>query len=185
MKYVLCALASASLTGSALAALGGSADLTPNTIAGGFHDTMVVHNSGTTTIGTFWFSWIRGYDFMPHSPTNVAAPSGWNMQVIGGPYPFDGYSILYQANSPANYLAPGADLSGFAFDTVDSPAVLAGPVTLTNPPSPPRHVVTSFYYIGPAQGDPGFEFNVNIVPAPTSLALAALGALATTRRRRA
>jgi hypothetical protein len=184
MKYVLCALASAGLTGSAVAALGGSADLTPNTIAGGYHDSIAIHNTGNTTIGTFWFSWIRGYDFMPHSPTNIVTPAGWNMTVFGGPYPADGYSILWQASAPANYLAAGSSLSGFAFDTVDSPTVLAGLTTLTNPPTPNRHVVTSFFYVGPAEADPGFEFDVNIVPAPAGLAFIGVGALAATRRRR-
>ena len=38
---------------------------------------MTLTNTGTTPIGTFWFSWIPFYDLLPSSPTEVSSPPGW------------------------------------------------------------------------------------------------------------
>jgi hypothetical protein len=58
-----------------------------------FHYDITVANTGTTTIGTFWFSWVPGQDFMPVTPISVVSPAGWNEIVTHGGA-FDGLAIL-------------------------------------------------------------------------------------------
>lgn len=65
----------------------------------------------------------------------------------------------------------------------DSPAIIGGPAFV-----PSNKVSASFEYIGVPQTDPGFQFNVSVVPEPSGLVLAeATGCigLLTWRRRTA
>src|ERR1700733_11204460 len=65
-------------------------------------------NTGTTTVGTFWYAWIPGEDFLFSFPTSVQNPPGWtNNTITGGP---GSYSIQWVATTP---LAPHTTLSGF------------------------------------------------------------------------
>ncbi len=162
----------------ALGQLGGSGELTPTPLGGGqYSDVISIHNSGTTTIGTFWFAWIRGGDFLFTAPTSVASPAGWTGFVQGGP---GAYSIEWVANSAASYLASGGSLSGFSFQSGDSPSVLTGPAS-----SDPSYLTTtSFFYVGPALGDPGFQLVVSVVPAPGGLGVCGVAGALLIRRRR-
>ena len=51
---------------------------------GVFQYHLTLNNTGTTSIGTFWFSWIPGAGFMGVSPTNVMSPAGWTDTVTNG-----------------------------------------------------------------------------------------------------
>ena len=112
---------------------------------------------------------------MPADPTNVLAPTGWNVQVTHGASP-DGYAIQYVASSSAFDLAPGSSLSGFGFTSTDGPAVLDG----NSPAYPTFPVLTSFVYQGnPFQGaSEQFVVQQGSVPEPSTLALGTLGLLA-------
>ena len=111
--------------------------------------TITLTNTGTTTIGTFWFSWVPGAGFMSVAPTNVQSPAGWT-------------DILTNANSAiqwktaTNLLAPGSSVSGFMFDSTLSPAALEaafpGPGTGAGDP-----LATYFNYIAAPLADPGFQ----------------------------
>lgn len=46
-----------------------------------FQYDLTLMNTGTTTIGTFWFSWIPGQGFMGVPPTNVMSPVGWSNMI--------------------------------------------------------------------------------------------------------
>src|SRR4051794_41542655 len=46
-----------------------------------FRYTLDLNNTGTTTVGTLWYSWVPGEDFLPASPTNVVGPTGWTPTV--------------------------------------------------------------------------------------------------------
>ena len=49
-------------------------------------------NTGTTTIGTFWYAWVPGKDFLLTSPINIGSPANWDSFVTnngGG----DGYAL--------------------------------------------------------------------------------------------
>jgi hypothetical protein len=137
---------------------------------------LTLNDTGSTTIGTFWFSWIPGSDFMPVSPTDITAPSGWQDVVTHGGAG-DGYAILWTASTPANDLAPGSSLSGFSFDSTLTPADLASPSV----ESPSDLVNTAFSYINAPLADPGVKFNVTpaiaSTPEPTTTFITGLGFL--------
>src|ERR1700759_3653812 len=37
-----------------------------------------LNDTGTTDIGTFWFSWVPGLNFLADSPTSVTSPASWS-----------------------------------------------------------------------------------------------------------
>lgn len=151
-------LAAASVSHAALVA---DATVTGSPIGGGvYHYTVTLHNTGTTTVGTLWFSWIPGANFMTAVPTAITSPTGWSGSLFGGA---GSASILWQANTAASRLAAGGTLSTFAFNSTHSPADLSGLSVNDN-----RYVVsTSFVYIGSALNDPGYQFVASVVPAPS------------------
>lgn len=113
-----------------------------------YHYEIVLKNTGTTTIGTFWFGWIPGQDFMPSAPTNVGAPLYWSGLVTHGAGA-DGYGIQWTTPYSVYYLPAGLSFGGFSFDSAMTPAQLAAGMT-----------GASYVYIGAPQGDPGFSFVV-------------------------
>ena len=138
------------------AQLGASATITSSQVNGTtYHYSLVLRNTGTTTIGTFWFSWIPGLDFMPVSPANVTLPSSWNAAITHGG-PSDGYAVEWVASSPSSYLAAGQSLTGFGFDSTMTPAELAGFSSFY----PTYPVLTTFVYIGAPLSDSGSRFLV-------------------------
>ncbi len=122
--------------------------------AGVFQYNIDVKDSGTTNIGTLWYGWVPGEDFLGTSPTNLEAPSGWSVQVtnLGAN---DGFAVQWINHSGP--LTPGQTLSGFGFNTTQAPTVLAG----TSPFHSDVPVSTTFIYIGAPLTDAGFEFNIN------------------------
>ncbi|MGA2813157.1 MAG: hypothetical protein ABSG16_17275 [Candidatus Acidiferrum sp.] len=140
---------------------------------GEFQYDITLTDSGTTKVGTFWFSWVPGQDFMPVSPTAVLAPSSWAEKITNGGTA-DGFAIQFVAGS-GDALGAGESLSGFQFDSTMTPAQLEG-LSRFHPTFP---VLTSFAYIGAPFGDPGEEFEATVPPTSTSepatLLLTALG----------
>ena len=99
---------------------------------------ITLKNTGTTNIGTFWFAWVPGANFMSVSPTGVVSPSGWSANPESG----GGYSIQWVTTS--SLLASGSSLPGFEFQSTLSPAQLEAAFS----GSPPDTVATSVVYIG-------------------------------------
>jgi len=85
-------------------------------------------NNANTTIGTFWFSWAPGQEYMEADPTNIQAPANWTFLVTGNENPQDGFGIQYVAMS-GDLLAAGQSLSGFSFESTETPTQLFGPST--------------------------------------------------------
>ncbi len=143
--------------------------------SGSFQYNITLQNTGTTTLGSFWFSWVPGLDFLPSQPTNVHSPAGWTPNVISPTYDGDGYSIQWIATTP---LPAGQSLPGFSFTSTDDPDIISGtsPIYfdyyLTN---------TSYAYIGAPETDIGTSFNPTVLPTiaaapePTTLSLAGIG----------
>jgi hypothetical protein len=125
----------------------------------------LTNSSATSTIGTFWFAWVPGKDFLPTDPFNITTPADWTDVVTHGGAT-DGFAMQFVA-APGALLAPGSSLSGFGFESSDSPSVLAGnsPFYTTFPS------LTSFVYAAAPFGDPGQQFLVTSVPEPSSLVL--------------
>jgi Ca2+-binding RTX toxin-like protein len=109
---------------------------------------ITVTDTGTTPIGTFWFSWVPGQGYLPVIPT-FSSPAGWSAQITDGPPPANGYSILWLASTA---LQPGQSLSGFTFTTTIAPQTLFANSTI-HPPTP---VTTFTTYSGGIFSDAGF-----------------------------
>jgi hypothetical protein len=127
--------------------------------------------AGNDNIGTFWFGWVPGADFLATSPLSVTDPTGWKDTITHGGST-DGYAIQYVAKTSADEIAPGNSLV-FGFKSADTPADLMGN-SVFYPTTP---VLTSFVYSqGPFQGD-GLQFTVTFasVPEPSSLVLGIIG----------
>jgi hypothetical protein len=185
---ILCGLICAGGLSLFASGLDATATYTDTQISPGeFQYNLTLNNIGSTPIGTFWFGWIPGADFMPVDPTAITSPTGWGDQVTTDGPP-DGFAILWTANSAAHELAAGGTLTGFGFESSLTPVQLES-LSVENPGDP---VSTAFVYIGPPFADPGLQFlvtpAVSGVPEPASIAITALGfglmALCSTRIRR-
>lgn len=159
-----------------------SATITLQSISGSTYNyELTLNDTGTTNIGTFWYAWVPGQDFLPSSPTAESSPSSWTAKVTHGGSS-DGYAIQWVA-SGSGALTPGSSLSGFEFSSPDSPSALDGdsPYYSTMP------VQTSVVYSGGPFSDSGAQFvagNV-AVPEPVSVfALFPMAAIILGRRRR-
>jgi hypothetical protein len=135
-----------------------------------FNYNVTVTNTGTTPLGTFWFGWLPGEDFLPSVPSSIVNPSGWANSIQGGGNSVDGSSIQWVAQSSGADIAAGQSLSGFDFSSADSPTVLAGFSTQ----HPGSHAMTSFVYGGAPFSDGGFEFTVAGIPANTAASMTSL-----------
>ena len=118
---------------------------------GDYRYTITLKDTGTTTIGTFWFSWIPGEDFMPVAPLSVTAPAGWTDTITHNPGSTDGFAIQWVASSD---LQPGQS-KVFHFHSSGTPAEMFGKSTFY----PTQLVTTSFVYSGMPFSDPGYEFH--------------------------
>jgi len=146
---------------------------------------LTLTDTGTTNVGTFWFSWVPGEDFMGVAPTGVLSPTSWSDNITNGGAA-DGFAIQWVA-TPGDGLTPGNSLVGFQFDSTLSPSEIEG----DSPFHPGMPVLTSFVYIGAPLADPGFQFAVESVAAPAApepvngvLAMLGAGFLLLMRRRR-
>jgi PEP-CTERM motif len=156
-----------------------SATFTVSTVSPGvFQYDLTLTDTGTTTIGTFWFSWIPGAGLMPVAPTGVVSPAGWSDILTNG-----NGAIQWTNSTP---LSAGSSVSGFEFDSTLTLAQLEASST-SNPSDP---VDTFFTYSGAPFSDAGFQGvaapAAANTPEPATFVLlaGALGLLAFARRFR-
>jgi hypothetical protein len=120
---------------------------------------LTLDNTGTTTIGTFWFSWIPGAGFLSATPTSIESPAGWSDITTNA-------NMAIQWKTSSDLLAPGASLSGFEFDSTETPTQMfgtfAGPGLGAGDPE-----TTSFVYIAAPLADPGFQLTAEPTVTPT------------------
>jgi hypothetical protein len=135
---------------------------------------LTLNDIGSTNIGTFWFSWIPGEDFMPVNPTNILSPASWTPVVThaGGS---DGYAIQWVAGA-GSALTPGASFAGFDFDSTATPDQMADISPFFDHP-----VTTSVVYSQGPFSDGGFQLTAQAqttgTPEPASFSLLGLGVL--------
>ena len=170
LSGVLVALTASSLADglSATATYTGKADTaTP----GLFDYTLTLNNTGTTTIGTFWFSWVPGGDFLDPVPASATAPTGWTDSILTNAAT-GGTSIRYLAGT--NLLQAGQSLSGFNFSTTETPEQLLG--TFPSGIGAGDPITTAFVYEAAPFADPGSQLVATAAtPEPGSLVLLSTG----------
>ncbi len=182
MKIIPCAaalLATTLLAGPASAGfIDAGATLTSALDADGvnYDYTIALKNAPTSTdpIGTFWFAWVPGKDFMSNSPLSISSPAGWASKITHGPAT-DGYAIQWVAGSAAADVAIGGSLT-FGFKSAETPAQLAGKSALYPTFAEATAVV---YNAAPFSAD-SETFVVTpagSVPEPSTLALSIVGGL--------
>src|SRR5262245_8136357 len=153
-----------SLQGRALTAtINASAVISSAPAGPNFNYTITLANASSSNsgIGTFWYAWVPGEDFLATSPLSVSPPPGWsdNITNMG---PGDGFAIQFVAKSPANDVQPGSSLN-FSFTSADSPASVNGNSVFF----PGTPVGTSFVYPQGPFSDAGHQFVVTPAPSPT------------------
>ena len=143
---------------------------TPDANPGLYDYNLTLTNTGTTTIGTFWFGWVPGAGFLPTVATNVTSPAGWSDILTNT-------SHAIQWTTTTSLLQPGQTLTGFNFVTASSPAQLLANYTGTGAGTGDP-ITTSFVYIAKPLADPGLQFvATQVTPEPGSLVLLATGLL--------
>jgi len=179
----MAALLLAGIAGKTTASETASATISGSPVGGGvtqYNISLTNTSTDGSTVGTFWFSWVPGSDFMEAKPTGIVSPTGWNAAITGSDNSSDGNAIQWVASS--NLLAQGGT-DNFFFDSTESLSQLLGPSSYGSKPSE----LTSFaYHATPFSDTPGFEFQVQAeaVPEPASMCLIALGSGALLFRRR-
>ncbi len=155
-QVLLTAAVAASVCVPASASILATATYTDSLVSPGVYQyNLTLDNTGTTTVGTFWFAWIPGAGFMSATPSAITSPTGWSEIVTDA-----GGAIQWHTST--NLLAPGNTLSGFSFDSTETPAQLAG--TVPSGPGAGDPITTSFVYIAAPLADPGKQF----VPTPAN-----------------
>lgn len=153
------------LAASSFASLQATATITYTQSGSNYTYHITLNNTGTTTVGTFFFAWIPGEDFLKTNPSSVQSPANWTETIFHSGVT-DGYGIDWTTSVK---LQAGQSLSGFSFTTTDTPAqVFGNSVYYTSTP-----VCTSFVYIGALFGDPGYQFVAQPLAEPTSVVLGA------------
>jgi hypothetical protein len=170
----------------AFAQLGATATISTSQTTAPFNYTIQLHNSGTTTIGTLWFAWIPlgpTYNFLSSPASNITVPTGWTGFSTGPAFGGDGYGIEMYDIGGSSDLIPAGGNATFGFTDNETPTQLMANANFITSDK----VTTSFVYINSPEGDPGYQFNVQVVPEPSSILLAGIGGLAglmVWRRRR-
>ena len=178
-RLSLVCLAVASFSGAAMAQTTASGVIN-YTLSGSLYTYNIsLTNTGSTAVGTLWYAWIPGEDYLPIKPISASSPTGWTLNETTG----SGFGTGMQwVASAGSTLAAGATLSGFSFTTTTTPAELAGPSTF----DPKNPVGTSFVYQGSPFSGGSEEIVINPAPEPAPIAFATLGlgSLALLIRRR-
>jgi hypothetical protein len=105
---------------------------------GEYQYNITLNNTGAGPIGVYWLSWVPGAGFLSAKPTGVMSPSGWTDQLTN-----NGAAIMWTSGSSS--LAGGGKLTGFSFDSTETPAQLAG-TFMGMEPGTGDPITTSYVY---------------------------------------
>lgn len=127
--------------------------------------------SSTDVIGTFWFSWMPGNNFMQHAPVSTTSPTGWGALVTHAPN--QGFAIQWIAANTADRIPIGGTET-FSFVSAETPAELAGLTPFaTNVPE-----LTAVIYNARPFSELSDTIEVRITtPEPATLSVGLLGGL--------
>jgi hypothetical protein len=173
-----------SLESRALLAISATGYISSVAAGANFDYTIALTNSSasTSSIGTFWYAWTPGQDYLATKPIPESLPAGWVPQIFHSGTG-DGYSIEFIASDPNAYLQPGNTLN-FKFASADTPQSVTGnsKYYTTTP------VGTSFLYpLTPFNN--GVKIDVTIAPpppppGPTGAELVTISTVILTRNKR-
>jgi hypothetical protein len=173
LKKLILLAAAAALPATAHAdGISATATVTDALVSPGVYDySITLNNTGTTTIGTFWFGWVPGAGLLSATPTSIIAPTGWTDQTTNA-----GTAVRWVTSS--SLLAPGDSLSGFSFDSTETPAQMLLDFTGTGVGSGDPET-TSYVYIAAPLADPGYRFVAAVAesatPEPSTMLLLLTG----------
>ena len=157
---------------SAIGVQAQSATATISGVAAGggvFDYTITLHNTGTTSLDSFWYAWTLSGNNLSAAISNPGSSLGWIDTALEG-----NTSISWEGNS-GNTLAVGQSAT-FTFDSTETPSAI------TTSPSGESVVYVSgtgpntFDQNDPGVASPVFSPTLVAVPEPSSLALLITGA---------
>src|ERR1700691_775224 len=101
-KNAVCSIAIgilvAAMCGVASASETATGTISASSLGGGeFQYSLTLTNTSTdsSNIGTFWYSWIPGVDFMEAKPTSITFPTGWSVNITGSNNSSDGNALQF------------------------------------------------------------------------------------------
>ena len=134
-------------------------------VSGGFDYTILLQNTGSTAINSFWYGWTTGGNNLPSIPSSPANLLGWGNTVSGD-------SIMW-VNSSGTTLATG-HTGTFTFFSSSTPAAMTTP--------PAGESVAYVHGIDFSQGVEGDSTGIVsptlvAAPEPSCVALLVVGSL--------
>ena len=163
----------AGMTATAISGRAQDATATISDVAAGggvFDYTITLHNTGTTSLDSFWYAWTLSGNNLTTDISNPASALGWTDTAIEG-----NTSISWEDSAGGHALAAGQSTT-FTFDSTESPTAITT--------SPSGESVAYVSATGPntfGQNIPGSAspvFSPTLVPEPSTPGLMAAGLLA-------
>jgi uncharacterized protein YjdB len=129
--------------------------------------TLTDAKTSNATIGTFWYAWVPGQDYLATRPISVTPPTGWTANITNeGAH--DGFAIEFTSSNASHNVPIGGSLT-FKFTSADKPASVNGNSSFF----PGIPVGTSFVYPTGPFSDGGHQFVVKpAAAAPTLVSIA-------------
>ena len=159
------ALAAAVFTVSTLSSLGqgATATISDTAASGGFDYTVLLQNTGTTNLNSFWYGWTLSGNNLPSVPSSAGNSLGWANTVSGN-------SIMW-INSTGTALAPGNNASFTFFSTSTLSQIT------TAPSGESVAYVHGITFSQGLAGDSTGIFSPVLTPEPSPASLLGAGAL--------
>jgi hypothetical protein len=165
----------AGMTATAISghAQGATATISGVAAGGGIFDyTITLHNTGTTSLDSFWYAWTLAGNNLSANISNPASALGWTDTALEG-----NTSISWEDSAGGHALAAGQSTT-FTFDSTETPtAITTSPsgesvayVSATGP--------NTFGQNSPGSASPVFSPTLVTVPEPSTLGLMAVGLVA-------
>ena len=145
---------------------GASATISDVAVAGGFDYTIILQDTGTTVLNSFWYGWTTGGNNLPSTPSSLGNNVGWGQSL------FNNTSIEW-ANSTGTTLNPGNSAT-FTFFSASSPSL-----ETTAPAGESVAYVNGLQFNQGVAGvsSPVFSPTLVVAPEPSTMALLGAGAL--------
>jgi hypothetical protein len=121
-SFLVCSLAAGTALASPVSATAVITDTPDSTTAGAYDYTITLNNTGGP-IGTFWFAWVPGGNFLtPGDLISVTEPNGWKLAS-------DANSIRYETISSAG---DSTSVLTFGLESTETPLQLLGTSTVAS-----------------------------------------------------